>query len=119
MAARWSVADGPPAKALLLARVITLTQGVLQSMVLTKVKHAVAVLLVIGFAALGAGGLLSRSLAIEPAGGMPDIQDKGQAAPDALRERVVELKQQLAHMQNKIAELEQETQPRVRRRQPM
>jgi len=80
-------------------------------MVLTKVKNAIAVLLVLGIAALGAGGLISRSVATEPAGGMPDTQEKGQANPDDLRERVVELKQQFQQMQQKIAKLEQETQP--------
>jgi RNA polymerase sigma factor (sigma-70 family) len=110
-AARLSVAEGAAANAFLSSRVITLTQGVLQSMVLTKVKIAIAVLLVLGIAALGAGGLISMTLATEPAGGMPDMQEKGQANPDDLRERVVELKQQLQQMQKNIAKLEQETQP--------
>ena len=41
---------------------------------------------------------------------MPDVQENGQANPDDLRERVVELKQQLQQMQKKIAKLEQATQ---------
>ena len=67
-AACLSVAEGAAAKALLSARVITLTQGVLQSMVLTKVKIAIAVLLVLGIAALGADRMISRTRATEPAG---------------------------------------------------
>ncbi len=111
-AAGFSVAERAAVKALISARVSTLTQGVLQSMVLTKVKIAIAVLLVLGTAVLGAGGLISGTLATQPAGGMPDLQEKDQANPDDLRERVVELKQQLQQMQQKIAKLEQETQPR-------
>ncbi len=110
-AARLSVAEGAAVKALNSAKVSTLTQGILQSMVLTKVKIAIAVLLVLGTAVLGAGGLISGTLATEPVGGMADPQEKDRANPDDLRERVVEFKQQLQQMQRKIAKLEQETQP--------
>ncbi len=110
-AARWSVAKGAAAQGLLSARVVTLTQGVLQSMLLTKIKSAITVLLIIGTAALGASGLISRTLANPPVGTAPDLQEKGQANPNDLRERVVELKQKLEQMQQKIAKLEQETQP--------
>jgi RNA polymerase sigma factor (sigma-70 family) len=109
-AARLSVSEGAAAKALLSARAITLTQGVLQFMVFTKIKIAVAVLLVFGIAVLGAGGLISRTPATEQAATMPDVQENGQANPDDLRERVLELKQQLQQMQKKIANLEQQTQ---------
>jgi hypothetical protein len=106
-AACLSTATGAAAKALLSARVIALTEGVLQSMVLTKVKSAIAVLLVLGITALGAGGLISRTRATGP-----DMQEQGQAKPvEDLHARVLELKQQLLQMQKKIARLEQETQP--------
>jgi RNA polymerase sigma factor (sigma-70 family) len=117
-AASLSAAQGAAAKALLSARVIALTEGVLQSMLFTKVKSAIAVLIVLGITALGAGGLISRTLATGPAGGVPDVQEQGQANPGDLHDRVVELKQQLQQMQKKIARLEQETQPRDNERKP-
>jgi hypothetical protein len=81
-------------------------------MFFAKVKSAVAMLFVIGITALGAGGVISRTLATEPAGGVPDMQEQRQANPDDLHKRVVELKQQLQQIQNQIARLELETQPR-------
>ena len=75
-------------------------------MLLTKVKSAIAVLLVLGITALGAGGLISRTRATGP-----DMQEQGRANPEDLHARVLELKQQLQQMQKKIARLEQETQP--------
>jgi hypothetical protein len=111
-AACLSAAEGAAAKALLSAKVIALTEGVLKSMFLTKVKSAIAVLLVLGIAALGAGGLISKTRATEPPDGVADGQAKGQAKPGDLHQRVVELKQQLEQMQEKIARLEQETQTR-------
>jgi RNA polymerase sigma factor (sigma-70 family) len=104
-----SAAEGASAKALLSAKVIALTEGVVRSMFLTKVKNAIAVLLILGITALGTRGLISRTLATEPPGGIPDIQEQGQANPD-LHERVIELKQQLQQIQKKIAKLERETQ---------
>jgi RNA polymerase sigma factor (sigma-70 family) len=96
-AACSSAAEGAAAKAVLSAEVIALTEGVLKGMVLTKVKIAVAVILVLGVTALGAGGLMSRTLATEP--------------PADLRERVAKLKQQIQHMQEEIVRLELEAQP--------
>jgi RNA polymerase sigma factor (sigma-70 family) len=109
-AACLSPAAGATAKALFSAKVITLTEGVLKSMLITKVKSAIAVLLVLGITALGAGGLISRTVATEPEGELPDVQEHGQANPDDLYERATELKQQLQQMQKKIARLEQATQ---------
>ena len=71
-------------------------------MILTKVKSAVAVSLVLGITALGAAGLISGTLADEPAGAMPDPRD--------LHGQVAALKQQLQQMQEKIARLERATQ---------
>jgi hypothetical protein len=119
-AAGLSAAKGATAQVLLSAQVIALMEGVLKSMLLTKVKITVAVLLVLGITALGAGGLISRTLATEPAASMPATQEPGQANPDDLHARVAELKQQLQlaelkqqlqQMQKKIARLEQKTRP--------
>ena len=85
-------------------------------MLLTKVKTAFASLLVLGVIALGAGGLISRSLAIGPAEGMPDMREQGQADPDDVRARVLELKRELQQMQKKIDKLEQQTQPKRKER---
>jgi len=113
-----STAAGAAAKAFVSAKVIALTEGVLNSMLLTKIKSAVAVLLVLGITALGAGGLISTTVATEPAGATRDVQEQVQANPDDLHERVVELKQQLQQMQKKLARLEQETQTRRNQRKP-
>jgi RNA polymerase sigma factor (sigma-70 family) len=87
-----SAADGAAAQALLSAKVLALTEGVLRSMLLTKVKSAIAVFLVLGLTTLGAGGLMHRTFATAPPGGLPGVQEQGRANPDDLHERVVELK---------------------------
>jgi RNA polymerase sigma factor (sigma-70 family) len=117
-AASCSAAREAAANGALSGTVAALTEGVLKSMLLTKVKIAIAVVLVLGITALGAGGLISRILAAEPAGAMPDTQEQAQANPDDLHERVLEMKQQLEQLQKKIARLEQETQPRRIERKP-
>jgi RNA polymerase sigma factor (sigma-70 family) len=109
-AAGLSTTAGAAPQAALSAKVIALTEGALKAMFLTKVKSAIAVLLVLGVTALGAGGLLSRAWAIRPAGEMPDTQQQVPASPDGLHERVAELKRQLQQMQKEIARLEQQTQ---------
>jgi len=109
-AACRAAAEGGTAKAHISANVIALTEGVSKAMVLTKLKIATVALLVLGIAALGAGGMISKILATEPASWMPDMQEQGRARPEGLQERVVELKQQVQQMQKKIARLEQETQ---------
>ncbi|HLN32468.1 MAG TPA: sigma-70 family RNA polymerase sigma factor [Gemmataceae bacterium] len=111
-AACLSAAEGGAAKALVSAKVIALTEGVLRSMILTKAKSALAVVLVLGITAVGAGGMISKILATEPAAGTPDMQEQGRANPDDLHERVVELKRQLQQMQKDIVRLEQEAQAR-------
>ncbi len=108
-AGQFVVNPGAAAKALLSAKVIALTEGVLLSMLLTKVKIAMAAVVVLGIAALGASGLITKTLATEPAAEMAAMQEQGQANPADLRERVAELKQQLRQMQKKVAKLEQET----------
>ena len=109
-AARASAAEGAAANALLSSTVVTLTHGALRSMVLAKVNKAIAVLFVLGIAALAAGGMISRTLATEPVAGMPGAQDADEPSRAELRGRLVKLKQQLAQMQKSIARLEQATQ---------
>ena len=109
-AARFSVAAKAARQGSCASKVILLTQGVLRSMVATKIKGAIAISVVVGLAALSAGGLISRSLANEPAGEKSHSPEKAQANPVDLRERVVEMKQQLQQMQKKLAELEQQAQ---------
>ena len=109
--AKLSVTMGTAADALVSAKIVTLTQGALQSMVVTKIKIAATILLVLGFAALSAGGLISRTLATEPADAVPEIQENAQASSDAGAAQVAELKQQLEQFQRKIAKLEHAVQP--------
>jgi RNA polymerase sigma factor (sigma-70 family) len=101
-AAYWS-ATAEAATAVPSARAIAVTEGVLRSMFLTRVRNAVAVSLVLGITALGAGGLISGTLATEPPSATADPQD--------LHEQVAELKQQLQQLEKKVARLEQATQP--------
>jgi RNA polymerase sigma factor (sigma-70 family) len=82
------------------AGVISLSEEVLKSMLLTKIKTAVATVLVLGVATLGAGGLLSRTLATEP---------PGQTPPDP-HDQVLELKKQFRQLEQKLASLERQTQ---------
>jgi RNA polymerase sigma factor (sigma-70 family) len=102
------------ATGLIAAQVAALTEGVVRSMLLTKLKSAIAVLLILGLGTLSAGALMSRSQATEPAG----AQKQGQASRDELHDRVVELKRQLQQMQKKIAQLEQQTLSRPQERNP-
>jgi RNA polymerase sigma factor (sigma-70 family) len=82
------------------AGVISLSEEVLKSMLLTKIKTAVATVLVLGVATLGAGGLLSRTLATEPPG----------QTPLDPHEQVAELKQEFRRLEQKLASLERQTQ---------
>jgi len=108
-AASFSAARAAAAKGVLSGTVAALTEGVLKSMMLTKLKSAIAVSLVIGIVTLSGGALISRSRATEPAGVPTDGQEQEQANRDDLHDRVLELKRQLQQMQWKIARLEQET----------
>jgi RNA polymerase sigma factor (sigma-70 family) len=100
---------GAPALGLFSGTVAALTEGVLKSMLLSKVKSVIAVLLVIGMAALSTGAWVSRSRATE----QPEAAADGQEQPnrDDLHHRVGELKQQLGQLQKEIARLEKETRP--------
>jgi RNA polymerase sigma factor (sigma-70 family) len=101
-----------PGKTLLSAKVLALAEGVLKSMLLTKVKSAFAAVFLIGILTLGVGGLVSTSLATGPVGETPEPQEPAQQSADDLHEQAVRLKQQLQQMQQKIDRLERETQPR-------
>jgi RNA polymerase sigma factor (sigma-70 family) len=96
------VAGGTPTRA-----VATLTEGVLKSMLLTKVKSAIVVIVVVGIAALSGGTLISRSLAIEPR--EQGAEKQPQPSRDDLHDRVLELTLQLQQVQNKLARLEQDS----------
>jgi RNA polymerase sigma factor (sigma-70 family) len=111
-AASSFAAGGGPGPGLPSVRVITLTEGVVKSMLLTKLKPALAVVLVIGLATLGAGALLSRGRATEPPAAPADGQGQGRSNRDDLHERVAEVKEQLQQLQKKISRLEEETAPR-------
>lgn len=111
VAACLSVASGEASSGVLSPTVIALTQGVLKSMSATKIKCAIAAMLMLVFGALGAGVMISNSEATEPGRAAPDAQEKGKATPDDLHAQVVEMKQQLQQMKKKLDRLEQETQP--------
>jgi RNA polymerase sigma factor (sigma-70 family) len=113
-AASCAAAAGAATRGLLSGTVTALTEGVVRSMLLTRLKSAIAVLLLIGIATLSAGALLSRGQTADPA----TEQAHDQANPDELHDRVVELKQQLRQMQKKLARLEDEDQTRRSERTP-
>jgi RNA polymerase sigma factor (sigma-70 family) len=115
-AASSSAARAAAAQGVLSGPVAALTEGVLKSMLLTKLKGTIAVLLVVGIATLSTGVLVSQGQTAEPPGGQADGQEQGPASRDDLHERVAELKRQLRQMQGKVARLEQETLPRPEER---
>jgi hypothetical protein len=78
-------------------------------MFVTKLKCAILVLLVVGMATLSAGALISGSWAGEPTKVQTAEQERGQGNSEDLQLRVLEMKQQLQHMQAKLARLERET----------
>ncbi len=106
------------AQGVLCGTAAALTKGVLKSMLLTKFKTLVAVVLVIGFATLGTGALMSRSRGTQPEEPTADGQKYDLENRDRLHGRVIELKQQLDQMQKKIAKLEEATMPRYDERHP-
>jgi RNA polymerase sigma factor (sigma-70 family) len=110
-AATFATAGHVAANGVLSGTAAALTEGVLQSMFLSKLKPAIAILLIIGAAALGTGALISRSWATEqePA----DRTEHRQTNADELHARALELKQQLVQLQQKVDRLEPETQPRL------
>jgi RNA polymerase sigma factor (sigma-70 family) len=95
-----------------------LTKGVLKSMLLTRIKTAVAVFVVAGFATLGTGALMSRSWATQPAQATADGQQQDRGTRDRLHDRVGELKQQLDQLQKKIDKLGEEMTPRYEELHP-
>ena len=106
-AAESSTATGAAAHALLSAEVIALTEGVVRSMFLSKLKITTGVLLVLGMAALGAAGLIPNGLGTEP----PAVQASGRANPDGRLEQLLQLRRQLDELRRNLARLEQEAQP--------
>lgn len=110
MAAGLLAAKGTASKAFPATHVIALMEGVLKSMLMTRIKNVVAVLFVAGITVLGICGLFSRTQATESTANVLDTQTEGQISRDDVHERVLELKQQLQQMQKKIDGLEQDTQ---------
>jgi hypothetical protein len=100
------------------AQVAALLQGVLTTMLFTKLKSAIAVLLVLGAATLTVGAMISRSRATEPAEASAESQKQERTNREDLHNRVVKLKRQLQQMQDQIARLEWETLPRHEERSP-
>jgi RNA polymerase sigma factor (sigma-70 family) len=90
--------------------VISLSEGVLKSMLLIKIKIAVAAMVMFGITTLGMGALITKTQATEPMTETADMQDSGKSKPDNVQERVLEMKRQLLEMQRKIELLELETQ---------
>ena len=117
-AAGSSAAGIAAARVVLSGTVAALTEGVLKSMLLTKLKSVLAVFLVLGMATLGTGALISRGQTAEPAAIPADEPEREQANRSDLHDRVVDLKQQLQQMQTKLAKLEQETLARHEERNP-
>jgi RNA polymerase sigma factor (sigma-70 family) len=95
------------AKGAVAGNAAALAEGVLKSMQLTKLKTAVAVLLVV-IATVGGGSLVAHSRATEPADGQP----KRPADRDDPPDRLERLKQKLQQIQKQLDRLEQQAPPR-------
>jgi RNA polymerase sigma factor (sigma-70 family) len=95
-----------------------LTEGVLRSMLLTKLKCAIAVVLAVAIATVGARALTSLGGAAEPQAPPARGQAQEQTDRDDFHDRLADLKQQLGQLQAKIARLEQEAPARPRRNDP-
>jgi RNA polymerase sigma factor (sigma-70 family) len=117
-AAGFSAARAAAAQGVVSHTAAALTEGVLKSMLFTKLKSAIAVLLVVGLATLSAGVRIARGRATEPVRVAGDEQEPKQANRDDLHDRVVELKKELQQLQAKIATLEQASLPRHDERDP-
>jgi RNA polymerase sigma factor (sigma-70 family) len=98
----FSTIEAAATKGVLSSTVVALTKGVLKSMLRTKIKSAVTVLLISGIATLGVGGLISAYV-------LADGKAPLQARPEEVQRRIAEMKQQLQHMNNKLAQLERES----------
>ncbi len=113
IAATFGSSSGIPASGnLFSANVVAISEGVMRAMLHTKLKRAVAIMVVLGTIAVSTGGLMSRTAATEPQSRTPDT--RGPASADDLDRRVADLKRQVQQMQQKIADLEQAA--RVERR---
>jgi hypothetical protein len=80
-AASLFAAGQTAAAGLVSAKVVALTEGVLQTMLLTKISITVAVLLVIGALGIGASGLPYRTAAAEPPS--PEFKSAARGQDDA------------------------------------
>jgi RNA polymerase sigma factor (sigma-70 family) len=66
------------------ARVVALTEGVLKAMLISKLKAAATVLLLVVLAGVGAGALTIRALAQKPDGAEPPVQRAEPASTEGL-----------------------------------
>jgi RNA polymerase sigma factor (sigma-70 family) len=85
------------------ARVAALTEGVLKTMLLTKLKTAMAVLLVVAVVGVGSGGLLYRTQAAEPASPQREEQTTEDSPPS-----LASLAKQLQKLQKTVDGLREE-----------
>jgi RNA polymerase sigma factor (sigma-70 family) len=95
-----------------------LAEGVLKAMVLTKLKHAILMLMAAGLVSLCAGALMARNAATEPSATRSDEAPPGSAISDNRQSQVAELKQQLQQLQEKLTQLENEPASRGAERGP-
>jgi RNA polymerase sigma factor (sigma-70 family) len=103
-AACCSGVAGAVGNSLLTVNVTGLAEGVMRSMLLTKIKTAIAVCLMVAMTAVGVGGSMSRTLA----GATPDPPEQGRANSGDFLDRVRKLKAQLQQLQTKVVRLEAE-----------
>jgi RNA polymerase sigma factor (sigma-70 family) len=97
------------ARGMLSASVAALTEGVLRTMFMTKLKAAAAVVLALLVATLGTGALISGGRATEPVDA--PAKNPRQANPADLHRRVLELKLQVQNIQRELVRLEEDSQP--------
>jgi HEAT repeat protein len=108
-AALWSAAGEAGAASLSSARAALLAKGVLRTMLLTRLKVAAGLLLVVGVVSVGAGlfaqGVLTAGRAGPSAEAAPDDLP-GAGKEDDLRKDVQRLTDELHKMQEKVSALE-------------
>jgi RNA polymerase sigma factor (sigma-70 family) len=113
-----TAARSVPACAALSGRVALLTEGVLKSMHLSKLKSASAALLLIGLATLTAGAIISPSGATEPTTAAAEPPQQERRHQEHLHDQMLELKKQLRGMEEQLANLERDIQPPHDQRRP-
>jgi hypothetical protein len=87
--------------------VVALTEGVLKAMLLTKLKIAMAVLVVVAVVGVGSSGLLYRTQAAEPAK-PASTQKEEKQKPEESQPSLASLAEQLQKLQKAVDELREE-----------